>query len=266
VTAWAELVFHVLAHVRGGVAASAFDPTWIAFAERHLGAASARHLGEDAALLAGAATSHDALAELQLLAWLFEDSARAAACAERTLAELTPADVDDPAVLAHLAGNGLAEVLRAAAELEAEAFAALPEVARGRVDYATVLRAAPWLARFSIDHLRPLRIRGRVRGERVFVGVASEALAVTPEHVAWQAAHEATVAEVHRRARARGLPVTHHPLEHTALVLLAEGARSIGESAAHATWIGHFANVPRLDREELPPAWRALLQSTDARA
>ena len=258
-SAWAELVFHVLAHVRAGVAASAYDSTWIAFAERHLGSAQKRPLGEDVEILARTATTHDMLAEVQLLAWLFRDPARANACADRTLSELAPEDVDDAAVLARLRGNGLAEIVRAAAELEAEAFATLPDVARELVDYATVSAAAPWLARFVIEALRPLRIRGRVRGEHIFVGVASAELSVTPEHVAWQAAHEATVAEVHRRARVNGLAVTHHPLEHTALVLLAEGARAIGESAAHARWIAHFANVPPLDRERLDPAWRALL-------
>lgn len=258
-TSWAELIFHVLAHVRVGVAASAFDPVWIAYAARHLGPPSSRHLAEDAELLARAAPTHESLAELQLLAWLFRDAARASACADRTLAELSGADVDDAGILAALRDRPAAEILRAAAELELDAFESLPHVARDAVDLEHVSRAAPWLERFSIAHLRPLRIRGRVRGELIFVGVPSPELEVTSEHVAWQAAHEATVAEVHRRGRSAGLKVAHDPLEHTALVLLHERARAIGEGDAHARWIGHFANVPTLDREALAPAWRELL-------
>jgi hypothetical protein len=258
VTSWAELVFHVLAHVRAAVAASAFDPTWIAFAERHLGAAGGRHLGQDAALLGRAGPTHGALSELQLLAWLFDDAERAAACADRSLAELTAADVDDAAILNRLRGNELAEILRASAELEAEAFATLPLLESEPVDH--LLHAAPWLERFSIAQLRPLRIRGRVIGSRIFVGVPCAELGVTAEHVAWQAAHEATVAEVHRRAQVSRVRVAHDPLEHTALVLLHERARSIGGTAAHARWIAHFANVPSLARDALDPAWRGLLE------
>jgi len=257
VSRWAELVFHVLAHVRASPAASAFDPVWIDYAAKHLGPARERHLAEDAEILARAAATHDALAEVQLLAWLFHDASRAAACSDRTLAELSAADVDDAAILARLRGNGAAEILRAAAELEADAFAELPALVADGVDYDH--RLAPWLARFTIASLRPLRIRGRVRGELIFVGVPCRELEVRSEHVAWQAAHEATVAEVHERARRAPLPVTHNELEHTALVLLAERARAAGKSAEHAAWIGHFAHVPILERAELDPRWRALI-------
>jgi hypothetical protein len=190
---------------------------------------------------------------------LFHDAARASACADRTLADLTSSDVDDPAILGVLKSRPAAEILRAAAELEADAFVDLPTVSAVRFDLGNTARAAPWLDRFSITHLRPLRIRGRVRGHHIFVGVPSPDLEVTSEHVAWQAAHEATVAEVHRRARAARLDVAHDPLEHAALVLLHERAHAIGEGAAHARWIAHFANVPPLDRDTLGPDWRAIV-------
>jgi hypothetical protein len=50
---WADLVFHVLAHVEAtqALAASLWDRTYVAFVERHLGPAAHRALGEDARVL-----------------------------------------------------------------------------------------------------------------------------------------------------------------------------------------------------------------------
>jgi hypothetical protein len=194
---------------------------------------------------------------VQLLAWLFDDAARATTCSDRTLAELDARDVDDAAILTRLRNHEVAEILRAAAELEMEDFVRLPAIAADDVVLDT--EVAPWLARFTITQLRPLRIRGRVRGTHIFVGAPCRELEVTSEHVAWQAAHEATVAEVHERARRAGLAVTHDDLEHTALVLLAERARDTGRGESHARWIAHFANVPSLERGAVSERWRGLL-------
>lgn len=259
---WAELVFHVLAHVRVSAPASAYDSTWIGFVAEHAGASSERPLGEDAIVLARAAPTHDLLASLQLMAWLFRDAARAAECGDRGLDTLGAADVDDADVLRMMQKPeriAAAEVLRAAAELESEVVAGLPSP----VVLDAVPCPAPWAAPFGVTGIRPLRIRGRVYRNEILVGVPCLALGPTAEHVAWQTAHEATVAGLSRAAIAAGLATAHRTLEHAAITLLTEHAARIGREAEHAEWLAHFANVPR---GELAPEWRALVdQSASAR-
>src|SRR5437773_2584246 len=80
---FAELVYHVLAHVPGDAAASAYDPHYIAWCAERLGPLSERALADDANALATLAPSHDALVRAQLLAWMFDDLPRARKCWER---------------------------------------------------------------------------------------------------------------------------------------------------------------------------------------
>ncbi|MBW2459905.1 MAG: hypothetical protein JRI68_35775, partial [Deltaproteobacteria bacterium] len=72
---WPDLVFHVLAHVAdtAHLPASVFDPTYVQYAEGHLGPAAQRPLAEDAAVLGRVLPTHEELARAQLLAWLFDD-------------------------------------------------------------------------------------------------------------------------------------------------------------------------------------------------
>lgn len=265
---WAELVFHVLAHVRAtaALAPSLFDPAWIDRVQRVSGPASSRALGEDAEVLGRAVVTHDALARVQLLAWLFEDTSRASACVDRTLAELGPTDVDDPSILPLLTRptiGAAAEILRAAAELEAEVYAALPAPAVEPHEAIAAARAladvAPLLAHASIEVVRPLGLRGRVLGSRIWIGAPDEG-GPSIEHVAWQAAHEATVAELSELASTHGVSRAHDPLEHAALVLLSERARRARLEAAHARWLGHLRVVLDLARDGLPAAWRSLVE------
>jgi len=268
---WAELVFHVLAHVRSGVPAAVFDPTWTAFVARHT--TGERTIDEDAGLIASVATTHDALAEVQLLAWLFEGAGRTAAVADRPLDALRPADVDAPELLPVLVASryrAAIEVLRAAAELEVGVVAALPPAEHDPramdAAFARVSAAAPELLGCRIEHVRPLMLRGRARGRRIWVGVPCARLGPTVEHVAWQAAHEATVVEIAERARARGLSVRYLPLEQSALFVLRARAERCGLGAAHAAWLGHFSALPSLERAAIEPAFVALIdQSLDAR-
>lgn len=257
---WAELIFHVLAHVRVAAPASAYDRAWIDFVARHAKPGD-RTLPEDAELVARAAPTHDALAHVQLLAWLFRDVARAAACSDRSLDRLSESDVDDPRVLRTLQRSErlpAIEVLRAAAELELEVVNALPPPST----LPPAPAVAPWVARFSIAPVRPLRVRGRVFRDEILVGVPCAELGPDAEHVAWQAAHEATVSLLRHEVRV----AEHHPLEHAALVLLSEHAARIGQREAHARWLAHFANVPSLSRDTLTAEWRAVLdQSPEAR-
>lgn len=251
---WAELVFHVLAHVRVAAPASAYDEAWIRFVESHAGPARERTLADDALAIAGAASTHELLAAAQLVAWLFDDHARAEACSDRMLEELTPKDVDDPGVLRALQQHRVAaEVLRAAAELESDVVRALPAM----TPEATPT-IAPWVSSFQMIPLRPLRVRGRVYRDRIFVGVAG-ALGVSAEHVAFQAAHEATVSVLHRAARDAKLAITHHSLENAAIAMLRE---YVDDAAAHARWVAHFTAVPN---DPLTAEWRALVDQSLAR-
>lgn len=257
---WAELVFHVLAHVRSAAPASVYDPAWVAFVAAH--SSGERALHEDVALLEAAAMSHDTLAEVQLLAWLFESTERTAAVAELRLEELRPSQVDAPEVLGQLVQSrhrAAIEVLRAAAELEADTFASLPKARRDDTAIARafgrVSAAAPWMSVCRIEHVRPLRLRGRVRERRVWIGLPCAELGPSAEHAAWQAAHEATVTEISERARASGLRIAYLPLEQSALFVLRERAARAGLSEPHGRWLEHFSALPPFEREAIAPAF-----------
>jgi hypothetical protein len=238
VDAWAEAVLHVLVHVRAtaGLPASLYDAGYVAEVERVLGPADGRALGEDAAILGRVLPTHEALANAQRLAWLFRSAERAEACAGRDLAELGAADVDAPALLPGLAGDAAVEVLRAAAELELPLVALLPAIA---VDLAAlgraldgVERAAPGLRGFRVGVARALGLRGRVMGDEIWVGAAPL------EHAAWQAAHEATVAEVVAVHGEDG----HYRVERAAIARLAARARAAGLERPHRAWLAHLGD------------------------
>ncbi|MCC6526452.1 MAG: hypothetical protein IT373_27640 [Polyangiaceae bacterium] len=295
---WPDLILHVLAHVAGtaDLPASVYDPAYVAFAARHLGPAGARTLAEDAAALAVLLPSHAALARAQLVAWLFPSPEAAGACAERDLGELArepPAEIACRAALATLASapalelSGL-ELLRCAALLEAPSHAALPPAvleAEERARLAEALDAlvpvAPWLARVDVVPHRALRLRGRVRRRTLARSPGSHALAEIwtglpcddpgPDvaHVAWQAAHEASVLEVTRVAEhaagpaageravehAAGPAAGERAVEHAAVVLLAERAEEAGRAAERAAWYAHFGpDAPHVSRARLAPA------------
>lgn len=236
---------HVLAHVRATahLAPSLFDAEYIGFAARALGVAEERHLAEDAHAIGLLATTHDALVGAQLVAWLFRTKERARACEGRALGELRADDVDAPELLASvtLAGDA-SELVWCAALLEEEAHARLPPIASDDRTIATAIGAmdaiAPELARCEIATLPALRLRGRVRDAAIWIGAPCEELALSIDHVAWQAAHEATVREV---SCAHGERLAHDPLEKRALDLLARRAHDAGKSVAHAAWRARFA-------------------------
>ncbi len=252
-----DLVFHVLAHVEVDVPAGAFDATYVRWVEEHLGPASERELGESAREVARVASTHELLGAAQRLAWLFRDGERARPAFAHALGELAPADVDAPAVLLAIAGTPPAELLFCAVALEAAHHARLPETpARGEAfaDRLASLRAvAPELVNLPVEHVRALRRRGRLFGGRIWVGLPGAVVpAVEPSLVAWQVAHEATVAEL---ARAK-LPFAQH--EHAAIALLAARATRAGKSAEHAAWLaGLRAPAPAI--ASLAPETRAVV-------
>jgi hypothetical protein len=231
---WADAVFHVLAHVEAGaLAASCWNRVYVAWVAERLGAATERALTEDARVIAGAASTHDALARIQALAWLFETEDDARAATEKDLNELTENDVRSKLALAVVKHAGAeVEVLRAAAELE---LPLLAKLSSPLVDAALPkkLRAmtaiAPRLATCTVAVARPLGIRGRVLGSSIFVGDADV------EHVVWQAAHEATVLEVSESGTKEWAE-----LERRAIGLLRSRARTAGLAEAHALWLARF--------------------------
>jgi hypothetical protein len=237
-SAWAEAVFHVLAHVDvGRLAASCHDPGWIAWAEARFGRANGRALGEDCRVIASALASHDALARAQALASLWTDAAAVRAATRCDLAELADADVADSAALRTLRTLGpAAEVLRAAAELELPLFTELEPVAidleAWALSLASVTRAAPQITRCRVALVRPLPRRGRVYDALIMVGAPGVAGAELA-HVTWQAGHEATVREV---ARGRAPARSFEDVERRALGLLRSRARRVGLEDAHDRW------------------------------
>ncbi|MBI4699710.1 MAG: hypothetical protein HY744_00860 [Deltaproteobacteria bacterium] len=244
---WPDLVFHVLAHVEATAAlpASLFDPFYVRFAARHLGPAAGRQLGEDAAVLGRVLVTHELLARAQLLAWLFAGGEQAGACAERDLAQLRPDEVADPSLLAPLAAAGPAvELLRCAAELERDAHGRLPPAELDPGPFAQALErtaaVAPLLADCGVMPLRALRLRGRVRGREIWVGLPSDEPGPELDHVVWQACHEATVLELGEQAGASGERLGARAVEHAAVVLLAARARDAGREHEHARWLGHL--------------------------
>ncbi len=260
---WADLVFHVLAHAAGtrNLPASVYDPVYVAFCERSLGPAEERTLAEDALALSKLATSHQELARVGLVAWLFDTVERARSVATRELETLEPSDVDHPEILPALRrAPAQVELLRCAAELERPFFDKLPGVAFDEAELARALRrvtaAAPELARADVRVVRSLRLRGRVRGVEIWVGAPEPALGLAHPHVAWQAAHEASVAEVARQAP----ELEEREVEHVAVVLLAERAARAEMAAEHGRWLSHFGdNAPPIDCPSLSIAARNAL-------
>lgn len=257
---WAEAVFHVLAHLPAhGLPSSLYAPWYVELAESELGAASQRLLAEDVAVLGALLRDHDALVAAQNVAWLWRESTKALAFAERELPSLTDADVDDAQVLALVHVRAYAvEGLRSAALLEAPSLARLsaPELdVAALVDaLITLLPRAPALAHCSITPLRPLTRHGRTRGRNIFVGVPGAGVSL--EHVAMQAAYEATLGEVlsleaplaPRRARA------------VSLILLNVRCADSEAAESYRAWC-HSSQVAAdsLDRGQLSRAESAVL-------
>jgi hypothetical protein len=256
---WGDLVFHVLAHVRGTrhLAASVYDRTYLDFVACHVGPAEARTLGEDAWVLGRAAATHEALGAVQLLAWLHETVEAAEAVADRGLRQLGPRDVDVPGLLlVLLRWEATVEVLRCAALLEREAWAALPcepDAAGMRLALSKVVPAAPGLEVCRVRMVRALRLRGRVRADEIWVGVPMTALGLTTEHAAWQAAHEATVREVSTAMTRKGRVPTFDEVERVAVVLLASRASTAGLGREHAVWYGSLGHPPSTHVAALSP-------------
>jgi len=187
------------------------------------------------------------LASAQGLAWVFDSSGACTRAGARELAALERDDVASVDALALTVRAGpIAEVLRAAAELELPLLEALPpipaeELAVIALALEATLEAAPSLPRFTVSVARPLGLRGRAFGSSIVIGLPGIDCP-DAEHAAWQAAHEATVMEVAADSRLSFLD-----LERRALALLRSRARAAGLAEAHGRWLS------RLDLRALGP-------------
>lgn len=261
---WADLVFHVLAHVPGSTPASLHSPAYIDFCRDVLGPADTRALGADLETLVPLARDPRRYAALQGLAWLFRTAEQAQQLVDRTLGELAAADVADPQLLAVLQTEGpSAEVLRAAVELEAESHRRLPPQTWDAKSLAEelvgVAPAAPGLARCELALSRALTHHGRLAGRRVWVGGPEFPGGPSYEFVAWQAAHEATLHELQGRF-APPPGGSDRPIEHAAVVLLSSRAARAGLGDAHRRFVAHFAEAG-LTLSSLDAVWGARVRS-----
>jgi hypothetical protein len=271
--AWADSVFHVLAHVDGSAdqPASLFDADYQRFCGEHLGPVSQRALGDDRLALGALLRGHDDLARVQLLAWLYHEPSRALADTAIDVGALEATSVARPALLPPLAALGDAvELLRCAVALEAEHHARLPptrfEAAPREAELLdsalTAAQAwAPRLADCVVIPARALCRRGRLFEREIWIGVPDAAPGPTLDHALWQACHEASLLELLEHAAAWGADAPpERSAEQAALVLLGERAAQHGQQAAHRRWLSHFGRArPALRRDALDAAARQLL-------
>lgn len=242
-TKYADLVFHVLAHVspRAPLNASLYNPKYIEFCHSFLGDARERALGEDVRTLAQMLSNHEILARVQTLAWLFDSAEDAARFDECELAALNRKGTFRSDVHAHLCrAEHLAavELLRCAVALEAEHHERLPvenrtSEAQLREELLSFHSVAPRLRETTVTCIRALGSRGRALSNSIFVGLpepGSHAPGI--EHAVLQAAHEATVQEV---SRARWMPFLE--TEHAALALLQKRMLGHQKEAVHQRWL-----------------------------
>lgn len=217
--AWADAVYHALAHLAVPGPSSLHDARYLAWARAHLPEDAWRPLADDAALLAALYARAPGAHVLHALPALHRDLAQFRATAARPLAALGAGDVADAALLAPLRAldEALVELLRADLGLVAGAWArAWDAVVRPPLE-AGAERAAPWLdaaralapalGRCAVALAFPLGARGRATGGAIHVGAPAPWAALAPEHPALQALHECAVTLAHdepgaRRARA----------------------------------------------------------------
>ncbi len=243
--------------------AGLWEPGYVRFVAEAAGPVEQRALAEDIAVLGQSVDSHEALAKLHLLACLFESPEQAQACIATDLSKLSASDVAAPRLISTVAACGpVAEVLRTAALLEEETWRALPKgsfsVTELERELLAVGRLTPRLESFKLFVSRPLGFRGRVLGPEIWIGVPGLFDGPSARHVAWQAGHEATVAEVAQRAKGR---ISERSVEHVALILLKERAAAAQCAVSHREWLEVLSGVPELTRTALGDDARQILET-----
>ncbi len=231
---FAELCFHVLAHVRRAGPGDLFDAAHVAWSRSVLGAAAQRQLEADAAVLAALWEAAPALDVLDALAEMHRSIAAFRRTAGRALAEVRADEVAEPGLLRALQGLGAAgEVVHAALGLLARPFAEVharaiaPRLGASAPAIAAALEElaphVPGLAGARIELALALGRRGRAMPERIVIGPGP--------HAAIVAAHEVAVCSSGQ--------VDHARAEWAALGRLARWLRGAPGPLreAHAAWL-----------------------------
>ncbi len=257
---FAELVLHVLAHVRTPGPLDLHDERYVAWAAARTPELSRVKVQPDAELLAGAWS--DAEADV-LQGWtdLHHELSGFVRTKERALAELGDEDVDDPELLARLQASSpvFTELFHAQLGLLVHWFAGLhavhvaPALATACTSVgehcASVLELAPSLGRFRVELAWSLGPRVRVSRRRIIVGAPAAWNDVDAEVSAVLVLH----ADALRRAGAEDPALARW----SALVELAESLSTSSSAGArlrdaHARWLAGL---------ELAPLCRALARS-----
>lgn len=192
---FAQLCFHVLAHVRRAGPGDLFDASVVAWSRATLDAAAQRQLEEDAAVLSALWREAPALDVLDALPALHGSLAGFRRTAAGALAAVTADAVADAGVLRALQGLGAAgEVVHAALGLlvgpfaEVHARAIAPRLEREAPAIAATLEAlapyVPGLAAARVELALALGRRGRAMPGRIVIGVGTGAAIVAAHEVA----------------------------------------------------------------------------------
>lgn len=204
-SSFANLAFHVLAHLAVPGHTSLFSPRYVAWARRELGPAAVDAIVEDAAVLAALHAAEPNVESLHALPFLHHRIDDMLATAARPLGALGPTDVADAAVLRALRSVDpkLVDILRADIALAGRAYARVfddrirPALARAcdtvREPFALACELMPTLLTARIELAHPLGQRGRVLRDRIVVGAPAEWNDVTPETTIVLAMHERAV-------------------------------------------------------------------------
>jgi hypothetical protein len=178
---FAELVLHVLAHIRAPGPLDLFDARYVEWAAARTPEMSRVRVQPDAQLLAGAWCEPDAPL-VQRWVDLHFDLASFVRTKERALAELGPDDVEDPALLERLQGLSplFTELFHAQLGLVVHWFAglhavhiapALASAARAVADHAAAaIELVPALADARIEVAWALGPHARASRQRIIVG------------------------------------------------------------------------------------------------
>lgn len=257
--AYADLVYHVLAHVQVLGPSSLHDERYLAWSRASLESPARRPAENDARALGVRYARAPGADLVHALPALHASVAGFCASATKALHELLPADVADAELLRALLemDRPLVEILRCAMALSARAYARAhaglvePELRFAAEVVAPLLGEAtgvmPALRHFSVELSHPLGPRGRVFGRRILVGAPVSWCDLPPPHPVLQAMHECAVACAERELRSGGSAplsaVAHVASEWRALCAVEQLIQSSSWQEWHVAWRAGLATA-----------------------